>query len=104
MRRSLPVTYLAINVVCAVVVFFAAHRVTALMAIEHRTASDSVDGITFFVAAAPGLAIAVLANAAWVGWALVDLWRRRGREALLWLGGAVIAWGLAILAARMDPG
>lgn len=44
------------------------HHVTAQMVIEHRTASDSVDGITFFAAAAPGFAIAALVNAAWVGW------------------------------------
>ncbi len=102
MKRSLPVIYLAINAACALVVWYAAHRVTALMALEQRTDSDSVDGITFFAHSAPALAIAALTNVAWTGKVLIDLWKRRGREALLWLGGAVIVWGVAILAGRLE--
>ena len=103
-QRPLAVIYLAINAACAAVVFQAAHRVTAQMAIEQRTLSDSVDGITFFAAAAPAFLVALLTNAAWVVKALVDLWRRRGHEGILWIGGGVVIWGASILAARLDPG
>jgi len=101
MKRSLPVIYLAINAACALFVFYAAHR-TAQMALEQRTESDSVDGITFFATSAPAFAIATLTNAVWICKVIADLWRRRGREALVWLGGAVIVWGAAILACRLD--
>ena len=59
MRRYLPTIYLAVNVACALAVFYAAHRVTAVIAHEHRTASDSVDGITFVVYSAPAMVIAL---------------------------------------------
>lgn len=101
MRRSLPVLYVAVNVACALVVLYAAHRVAAVMAMEQRTVSDSVDGITFFVTAAPAFGVAVLTNAAWAGKVLVDLWRRRGNEALLWLGAAIAIWCVAIVTGRL---
>jgi len=47
MRRLLPVVYLAVNVMCAIVVWYAAYRVAAVMALEQRGKSDSVDEITF---------------------------------------------------------
>ncbi len=97
MKLSLPVIYLAINAACALAVGYAAHRVTALMALEQRTDSDSTDYVTFFFNSAPAFTIAVLTNVAWIGKMLADLWRHRGREALVWLGGAVIVWGAAII-------
>jgi hypothetical protein len=101
MRRLLPVVYLAVNVLCAVVVWYAAHRLAAVMALEQRVESDSVDGITFFAISAPALVIGVVANVAWVGKVLLDLWQRRGLRALPWLGAAVGVWGAAIVAARV---
>ena len=100
MRRSLPIIYLAINVACALVVLYAAHRVPALMTLEHRTASDGVDGVEFFTLSAPAFAIAAVTNAAWTGRAVVDLWYRRGRHALWWLAAAVAVWSVAMLASR----
>jgi hypothetical protein len=103
MRRSLPVIYLSVNVTCALVVMYAAHRVAAVMAMEQRVASDSVDGITFFAISAPAFLIAAMANAAWTGKVIVDLWRRRGNRALQWLGAAVAVWAVAIVAIRLFP-
>jgi hypothetical protein len=103
MRRSLPVIYLSVNVTCALVMMYAAHRVAAVMAMEQRVASDSVDGITFFAISAPAFLIAAMANAAWTGKVIFDLWRRRGNCALQWLGAAVAVWGVAIVAIRLFP-
>ena len=103
MRRSLPAIYLAVNVTCAFVVMYAAHRVAGVMAVEQRVASDSVDGITFFAISAPAFLIAAMANAAWTGKEIFDLWRRRGNRALQWLGAAVAVWGVAIVAIRLLP-
>jgi hypothetical protein len=86
---------------CAIAVWYAAHRVAVLMALEQRTESDSVDGVTFFVHSAPALAIGVVANVAWIGKLILDLCRRRGLAALPWLGAAIGIWGAAIVAARL---
>ena len=101
MRRLLPVVYLAVNVMCAIVVWYSAHRVAAVMALEQRGESDSVDGITFFAISAPALVIGVVANVTWMGKVLFDLWQRRGLRALPWLGAAMGVWGAAIVAARL---
>src|SRR4051812_41615511 len=65
MKRSLPFIYLGLNVACALVVLFAAHRVAGLVAAEQRGYSDSVDAVTFFAHSAPALVLALLANVAW---------------------------------------
>jgi hypothetical protein len=101
MRRSLPVIYLAVNITCALRVLYAAHRIAAEMAIEQRVESDAVDGITFIANSAPALGIAIVANVAWMGKVLFDMWRRRDIRALRWLGAAMAVWGAAIVAARL---
>jgi hypothetical protein len=101
MRRSLPVIYLAVNITCALVVLYAAHRIAALMAIEQRVESDGVDSITFVANSAPAFAIAIVANVAWIGKVLFDVWRRRDVRALRWLGAAMSVWGAAFVAARL---
>jgi hypothetical protein len=101
MRRTLPVVYLAVNLMCAFVVVNAANHVAAVMAMEQRTESDSVDGITFFATSAPAFAIAGIANAAWTSRVLFEMWRRRGNRALLWLGAAAAVWVAAIGAIRL---
>ncbi len=101
MRRLLPVVYLAVNVMCAIVVWYAAHRVATVMALEQRVESDSVDGITFLAMSWPAFVIGVVANVAWMGKVLVDLWQRRGLRALPLLGAAVGVWGAAVVAARL---
>ena len=88
-------------VACALVVLYAAHRVAAVMAMEQRVLSDSVDGVTFFFISAPAFVIAGIAKAAWTGKVLFDIWRRRGNRAFLWLGAAVAVWGVAIGAIRL---
>jgi len=101
MRRSLPATYLAINVACALVMLAAVHHVTSVMALEQRTVADGVDGITFFTDSAIAWGIAALANVVWICLALIDLVRRRRGQAFWWLGGAVAVWGVAFLAGRV---
>jgi hypothetical protein len=101
MRRSLPVTYLGINVACALVMLAAVHHVASVMAMEQRTVADGVDSITFFTQSAMAWAIAALANVAWICLALIDLVRRRGGQAFWWLAAAVGVWGVAFLASRV---
>ena len=101
MRRLFPILYITVNVACACMVLYAVHRIATVMAMEHRTESDSVDGITFFVMAAPAFGVAVLANMAWAGKAFVDLARRRDNRALLWLGSGMAIWCIVILIGRV---
>src|ERR1700751_3352450 len=101
MRRSLPIVYLAVNVACALVVLYAAHRVAAVMAMEQRGLSDNVDGITFFAISAPAFLIAAITNVVWTGKGLYDMWWRRGNSALQWFGAALAVWGAAIIAGRL---
>jgi len=100
MRRSVPVIYLALNAACALAMLYAAHRVNAVMAMEERTVPDGVDSITFVTGSAPAWAIAALLNVAWIIAALIEVVRRRGGRALLWLGGAVAVWSVAFLFIR----
>lgn len=99
-RRLLPFLFLVLNVACAWTVLNAAHHVAAVMAREQRTQSDGVDAITFYTMSAPALLVALLANVAWAGKAVVDATRRREYRSFAWLGAAVAVWVLAILVAR----
>ena len=76
-------------------------HVVAVLAAEGRTTSDSVDGVTFFVHAFPGLLIGLLANLAWSAWAVVDVARRRRYVEVAWLGVAVAVWGTTVLGGRL---
>ena len=99
-RRALPALYLALNVACALLALSAAQQVGVLAAAEQRGAADAVDGIAFFVAAAPGLLVAGTANGAW---ALLALWAAAARRAYgpaAWLGAAAAVWAATVLAAR----
>ena len=100
MRRSVPVIYLALNATCALAMLYAAHRVNAVMAMEERTVPDGVDSVTFVTGSAPAWAIAGLLNVVWIVAALIDVGRRRGGRALVWLGGAVAVWSVAFLSIR----
>ena len=96
----LPRLYLGLNVGCTLVVAAAAHRVSAVMAAEGRTPSDSVDGITFFTHALPGVAGALVLNVTWAVWALVNAVRGR-RGALGWLGAAAAVWAATVLGGNL---
>jgi hypothetical protein len=100
MQRSFRVLYLAINVACGVVYLYAIHRVTSLMALEHRTAADSVDGISFFALAAPAIVLALLVNAAWLAKALIDVSRSKNHRAIQWFGAVAVVWLAVFLGGR----
>ena len=101
MRRTLPIIYLALNVICALVVLRADHHVAAVMAREERVAPDGVDGITFFAMSAPSFLIGLLLNVAWTGKAVVDGAWHLGYGSFGWLGGGVAVWVAALLAIRL---
>ena len=101
MKRSLPLIYLGLNVGCALVVLFAAHRVGAVIAAEQRNHSDGVDSITFVTASAPAFLLAVLANVIWTGKAVADASRRQDYRALAWLGTAAAVWVSAFVVMRV---
>ena len=100
MQRSLRVLYLAINVACVLVYLYAIHRITSLIALERRTESDSVDGITFFVLAAPAVLVAFLTNLTWLAKALADV-SRKDYRAIKWLSAGAAIWLAAILGGRL---
>jgi len=104
MRRSVAALYVAVNVTCALVVLHAVHRITAVMTMEGRTESDSVDGITFFTMAAPAFGVALLVNGAWTVKALADTSRRRGSQALVWLAAVVTIWCVVMVTGRLMAG
>lgn len=99
-RRSLPYLYLVVNAASALAVLYAAHEISALMRAEQRTASDSVDGITFFAKSAPAFLVTIGVNVAWARKGLLDLSRRRDGEAFAWLDAARAIWAAAVVAAR----
>jgi ABC-type microcin C transport system permease subunit YejB len=101
MKRSLPFMYLGLNIACALVVLFAAHRVGAVIAAEQRDYSDGVDSITFVAMSAPAFLLAMLINVAWAGKAFADAWRRRGYQAFAWFGSATAVWVWTIVVFRL---
>ena len=102
MRRTLPVIYLALNLGCALLVLAAARHIGAVAVAEQRTAHDGVDGVTFFAAAAPTLALAFVVNTAWAARALADAVRRRTYAASGWLAAVAVLWAGAALGSRLN--
>ena len=97
MQRTLRLLYLGLNVACAGVYLNAGFSVASLMAREQRTVPDSVDGISFFVVAAPTVLVALLANVAWLPKALLDVSRRNDYRAITWQGVGALVWVATIL-------
>lgn len=101
MRKSLPYIYFVVNVVCALIVLYAAHRVSALMAMEQRTDPDGVDGVSFFVFAGPAWAVALVTSVPWAAKSLGDAVGRRAYGSLAWLAAVLAVWVAAMHAIPM---